>query len=140
MVGGNLDTTKPMGELPQLERKIQDVLGRNGEMPIVFLGDFDSSPRVQPGLARPDVYQALTGEQWGLTSAYASVLGEETAFTAWGEEWKFLACIDYIFCKFTPSAQLRALAVLDVPSLPPDPATEPNDHLPLVARLAITTH
>jgi len=135
---GVLDTSKPLGELVQLRRKVEDVFVRNGgALPLIVAGDFNSVPNSGgEGYAPPHVYERLNEAGrlgWGLQSAYASVLGQEPSFTAWGPD--FLGCIDYIF--FSPDA-FEPLEVLGVPLQPPqDEDAPPSDHLLMQTRLRV---
>lgn len=133
---GAWNTSKPLGELVQLRRKVEDVFVRNGgALPLIVAGDFNSVPSSGgEGYAPPHVYERLNEAGrlgWGLQSAYASVLGQEPVFTAWGPD--FLGCIDYIF--FSPDA-FEPLEVLGVPSQPPQAQdAPPSDHLLMQTRL-----
>ena len=128
-VAGMHDTSTAVGELRQLAQKINDIQRhwKGDHIPLLLLGDLNTVHEDDGSNAPPDVYNALVKE-WGLKSAYKTVLGSEPLFTAWKPDWAeggFKACIDYHM--YTPGALIPEAVRADLPDTPP--RDYPSDHL-----------
>jgi endonuclease/exonuclease/phosphatase family metal-dependent hydrolase len=136
MVDGATSTERPLAELVQLGSKIEDVMTRHGYMPLILAGDLNSLSEAtyealhdKSNISRPDVMRTLTTE-WGLSSAYASVLGPTGAAYS-SVAPTFRHCIDHILTR-----GVEALAALDVNLAFEDvDPPYPSDHLPMAVVL-----
>ena len=141
---GTYNTAKPLHELSRLHEKIEDVRAREGPyLPLLLAGDFNSDPVKVRGHAPPDVYRRLVKspgegrspgpEGWALTSAHSAICGREPRMTAWSDT--FEGCLDYIFF----SAGFNAHSVLATPAEISDEDRELSDHLPVAARITLSS-
>jgi endonuclease/exonuclease/phosphatase family metal-dependent hydrolase len=123
--GGLPSTQRPLAELAQLASKIRNVLSRHGAMPVVIAGDLNSISvhayeslrnASESVIAPPDVLNMMTSE-WGMSSAYSSVLGPIGAAYS-SVKPTFRHCIDHVldlklllFLKFKPHLKTERCSI-----------------------------